>query len=93
MLLMNCYIKNQFYLNQKVISEKVVYQSKRDAWKMGGPDTGDLCAVVPDSAPPKALCSFGLHRLGREGSPGVRAAQSGTSIVNRSVISAPLHHY
>ena len=60
---------------------------------MGGPDPAELCAVDPDSAPSKALCSFGLHRLGREGNPGVRAAQSGTSIVNRPGISAPLHHY
>ena len=38
-----------------MISEKIVDQSKRDAWEMGGSDTADLCAVDPDSAPSKAI--------------------------------------
>ena len=37
------------------VFEKIVYESKRDAWEMGGPDTADLCAVDPDSAPSKAI--------------------------------------
>ena len=38
-----------------MISEKIVDQRKRDAWKMGGSDTADPCAVDPDSAPSKAI--------------------------------------
>ena len=36
---------------QKLIFEKIVYQSKRGVCKMGGPDTADLCAVDLDPAP------------------------------------------
>ena len=38
-------------LSQKLIFERIVHQSKRNACKMGGPDTADLCAVDLDHAP------------------------------------------